>query len=93
MYEHINEAIDKVIEYHKTLDPKSHSLTEKEAHYFIQGLEVAKQIVNQSQEIDIEEVSYETFENVVKNLRTTLNQYDMEEIIGNVFMEKEMETL
>ncbi|TCJ00426.1 hypothetical protein [Cytobacillus praedii] len=93
MYKHINEAIDKIIEFHKTLDPKKHNMTKEEAHYYIQGLEVAKQLVEQTQEIDTGELAFETFENVVRNLSAELDQYDMEEIIGDVFMEKEKETI
>lgn len=89
MYEHINETINKVIENHKFLDPKKHNMTEKDTHYYIQGLEVAKQLVEQTQDFDTEELALETFENVVRHLSKTLDKYAMAEIIEAAYEAKE----
>ncbi|MCA1027051.1 hypothetical protein LCM23_13195 [Cytobacillus kochii] len=84
MYQGINKAIDQVISKHK-------KTIERDTHYYIQGLEVAKLLVDQTQEIDVEEVPYETFENIVQILSNYLEKEDMEKIIAEVFISKEDE--
>jgi hypothetical protein len=91
MYQEIIKGIDELIKHHKKLKPEDYKMTEQEAHYFIHGLNVAKQQVEQLQEIHTKELAYETFENVVKALCDHLDRYDMEVIIEDVFMDKDNE--
>ncbi|PLR99505.1 hypothetical protein [Bacillus sp. T33-2] len=91
MYQSILDSINATIEHHKKLNPSNHKLSEQEVHYFIQGLEVAKQLVEQTQELNVEELAYETFEDTVRTLSDHLDRYDMEVIIEDVFMDKDSE--
>jgi hypothetical protein len=86
MYQNIIDAINQCIENYKNNDDIGGS--DKDKHYFIEGLKVAKQIVEQVRETDIE-MAYETFENVVMTLKNELDRYDMEVIIEDVFMDED----
>lgn len=81
MYKHIIETIDEVIKQH--IDKKDVGESERDQHYFIQGLEVAKQLIEQVQETDIE-CAYETFENIVLNLRNEMSKDEMKDIIDEI---------
>lgn len=89
MYSSIIEGINEIIKYNKDLDPKTHNMSDKEAHYFIQGLEVAKQTIKQVEEFSTDELAHETFEEVVAALKDTLDKEDMKETIDHVFGNEE----
>ncbi|MGD6876969.1 hypothetical protein [Bacillus infantis] len=89
MYSSIIEGIDEIIKYHNGLNPNTHNMSEKEAHYFIQGLEVAKQTIRQFEEFNTDELAHETFEEVVVALKETLDEEDMKETINHVFGNEE----
>jgi 5-bromo-4-chloroindolyl phosphate hydrolysis protein len=72
MYQNIINDVDGVINQHKENKIKT-GLTEKEKFYFIQGLEVAKQIIENAEDIAIDEIAYETFEDTVKALKDSLD--------------------
>jgi hypothetical protein len=85
MYQHIIAAIEAV-------EKKSNEMefgSERDNHYFLEGLNVAKQVIKEVGETDIE-MAYETFENTVIALKDELDKYDMEVIIEDVFMDEDL---
>jgi 5-bromo-4-chloroindolyl phosphate hydrolysis protein len=88
MYKEINRVIDQIIELHKNTE---NEMTDRERHYFIQGLEVAKQQIEQLEEYHTTELAYETFEDTVRALKGNLDRYDMEVIIEDIFMDDDSE--
>lgn len=89
MYKNIIDVLNQAIKHHQEIWEKSTDITEQEKHYFIQGLEVAKQLVEGEQDLVIDELAYETFEEVVEVLKGSLEKHEMEEIIEEVFDEED----
>ena len=81
MYKHIIETIDEVIKQHQ--EKKDIGISERDHHYYIQGLEVAKQLIQQVQDTDIE-MPHETLENVIIHLRNEISDDEMKDIIDNI---------
>lgn len=65
IYDDLLEVVDKVIEAHNNSSDK---LPEQSHYYFIQGLKVAKQLIDQEQDDVYEEYSYETLELLIDSL-------------------------
>lgn len=82
MYKEITKVLDIIIKQHKDIEG---SVTEIEKHYFLQGLEVAKQQIEQLEELHTTELAYETFEDTVRVMKDNLDRYDMELIIEDIF--------
>jgi hypothetical protein len=89
LYEGIIDTIDQCIDRHK--DSKFQAVNNfpvRDIHYFIQGLEVAKQIIIDEDEFAKEVVPHEIFEETVRELMFSLDRDDMEDIIDGVFTDE-----
>lgn len=85
MYKNIISAIKEVKTNQENSDVGQ---SERDKYYFIEGLNVAVQIVNEVRENDIED-AYETFEDTVNALKKNLFRHDMEVIIEDIFMDED----
>lgn len=56
--EDLLKTIDKVYEIHK--NETNTNVSEENKHYFLQGLKVAKQLIEQEQDTIYDEIPYET---------------------------------
>lgn len=84
IYDSILDLIDKEITYHGL----SKHVSEENKHYFIQGLIIAKQIIEQEQDFVYSDYAYEKFEEVVEsflddqvNVSNCLYPEDIEKIV------------
>ncbi|MFS0657474.1 hypothetical protein AB1L07_02450 [Niallia alba] len=88
LFTDIIKNIDETInQYDQKALGKAIGISEKENHMFIQGLKVAKQIVDNIEELVKDEIPHEYFEEVVKGLQGCLEIEEMKEIIESVLEE------
>lgn len=79
LYQSVTEALNSVIKHYES-EGTNDNFTDRDKHHLIEGLKVATQIVEQTEEIDTDELSYETLENALKIFQKAyIEQYNPEE--------------
>ena len=88
MYQHIIDALNETINYHRSKESPV-AIENRDLHYFIQGLQVAKQIVSGCEDSAIDDTPHETFEDTVRALWNELDRNEMLTILDDISVEME----
>lgn len=88
MYKIIFQVINEVIKCHETWK-LTKDMTERDRVMFINGLNVAKQLIEQIEEDNKIDFAYETLEDTIKFLKDNLNKEEVIEIVESIFDEEE----
>ena len=90
MYKNLLETMEETIKhYHNQEFTKE--MDEQNWHYFIQGLKVAVSVIEQTREVesDVDELAYETFEEIFDYYSEILDPEDFQGIISRFEIEED----
>lgn len=80
MYQSIINDLDYII---KNYNPKS--MSDKEKHYFLQGVSMAKQIIEQAEDFNAGESAYETLEATLKAVNSHLFRDEVNQLVDEIY--------
>lgn len=79
MYQSIIDSLNHM------LKGKVYGMTEEHEHYYKQGINVARQIIEQIEDVNSSELAYETLEETLVSIKNSLHEEDVMELVRSVY--------